>query len=170
MPTLLCGFMTVFLGSWIVCITGIPSGKLGSPQAGPDLIKTPNQYLTVVSLDELETHSGATLAMLKSSGSSPGGIGGRQWWSGEVAKGRLKAATDSLETGPHPQLACRGLTRGRGHPWWSLWFLPGCWRRLWTATGRIEEMVRWRSRWRTTMMWMEKERWHQRWQPSPSAA
>jgi hypothetical protein len=32
MPTLLCGFMTVFLGSWIVCITGIPGGKPGSPQ------------------------------------------------------------------------------------------------------------------------------------------
>jgi hypothetical protein len=31
MPTLLCGFMTVFLGSWIVCITGIPGGKPGSP-------------------------------------------------------------------------------------------------------------------------------------------
>jgi hypothetical protein len=32
MPTLLCGFMTVFLGSWIVCITGIPGGKPGFPQ------------------------------------------------------------------------------------------------------------------------------------------
>jgi hypothetical protein len=32
MPTLLCGFTTVFLGSWIVCITGIPGGKPGSPQ------------------------------------------------------------------------------------------------------------------------------------------
>jgi hypothetical protein len=32
MSALLCGFMTVFLGSWIGCITGIPDGKPGSPQ------------------------------------------------------------------------------------------------------------------------------------------
>jgi hypothetical protein len=32
MPTLLCEFTMVFLGSLIVCITGIPSGNLRSPQ------------------------------------------------------------------------------------------------------------------------------------------
>jgi hypothetical protein len=73
--------------------------------------------------------------MLGSSGCSSGGIGGWRQWSGEVAKGRVRSAVDSLDAGSRPNLQEEGLTCGRGR---QVAFIPGG---LWvplamaTATG-----------------------------------